>query len=86
VATDSAGAALFRCHDGRVLQVQYGRKTAKVLVEGRSYVLVRKPSRLGNRFTSPTAALIIDGAYAAFAAEDLYDLQGCRSSTERRKA
>ena len=75
----TAAAADFKCADGRMLQVEYDDRRAKVVVEGRSYAMPRQVSQLGTRFSSPTATLIIDGKFAAFVADGLYSLRGCRS-------
>ena len=73
-------ADVFKCMDGSGLTVRYQQQTATVLVDGRSYELLRKPSNIGERFTSPLATLIIDGEFAAFVADDLHDLKGCTRS------
>jgi Membrane-bound lysozyme-inhibitor of c-type lysozyme len=76
----SGGAAHdFRCRDGSELTVHYHQQTATVLVGGHSYALWRKPSNIGERFSSSRATLIIDGDFAAFVADDLHQLRGCRS-------
>ena len=75
-------ADVFQCSDGSELTVQFQRRTATVLAGGHSYVLVRKSSNLGERFASPEATLIIDGDFAAFVADDLHGLQGCRSRSK----
>ena len=76
---NAAATANFKCADSRILQVQYDAKRANVIAEGRPYALPRQASGLGMRYASPTATLIIDGNFAAFVADDLYDLRGCHS-------
>jgi hypothetical protein len=70
-------AEVFRCRDGSELTVQYQQQAATVIAGGHSYVLRRRPSNIGERFTSPLATLIVDGDFAAFVADDLHDLRGC---------
>jgi hypothetical protein len=69
---------LLRCRDSSELTVYYQGQTATVLAGGHSYALRRKPSSVGKRFASHKATLIIDGHFAAFVADDLDNLGGCR--------
>ena len=80
---NTAAAANYKCNDGRMLHVKYNADRAEVVVDGHAYALSRKASRLGTRFTSQSATLIIDGTFAAFVADDLYDLNGCQSGVDR---
>ena len=74
-----ARSDVFRCRDGSELTVRYQHQTATVLAGGHSYALDWKSSDVGKRFASSRATLIIDGDFAAFVADDLDDLGGCRS-------
>jgi hypothetical protein len=74
---------VFRCRDGSELTVRYYQgQTATVLAGGHSYALRLKPSNVGKRFASRQATLIIDGDFAAFVADDLDNLGGCRVAAE----
>jgi hypothetical protein len=70
----------FQCEGGRGLHVTQTGKKATVQVGERRYELKAKASSLGDRYVSAHASLIIDGTFAAFVADDLLDLEDCRSA------
>ena len=70
---------VFRCRNGSELTVRHQQQAVTVLAGGQSYALDWKSSDVGKRFASRRATLIIDGDFAAFVADDLGDLGGCRS-------
>jgi hypothetical protein len=77
-AQDQTGSTeSFQCRDGSQLSVKYQRRSATVIAGGRSFTLPRKASNVGQRFASDRATLIIDGEFAAFAADGLHRLGGC---------
>ena len=80
VSTDLVEGAteVFRCIDGTELTVHYHSRAARVVAGNQSYELALKSSHLGRRFVSPEATLIVDGEFAAFVADNLHHLQGCR--------
>ncbi len=80
-AESKARIGHFQCQNGRSFDVRLTGNVAAVELDGRSYLLQSRPSSLGAKFTSSSAALIIDGTFGAFVATDFFDLQGC-SSTE----
>jgi len=73
-----AGAPIrYACEGRQNLVIQRDRTTASVNFTDRSYDLRRKPSSIGVKYESPTAALIIDGRSAIFVAEDRLQLGAC---------
>jgi len=74
----AARATVFQCNGRRSISVHYHKKSVTVRALDRSYELLAKSSNLGTRFSSAKATLIIDGEFAAFVADDLLDLDGCR--------
>jgi len=67
----------YACGEGQNLVIQRDRTSAHVNFIDRSYELRRKPSSIGVKYISPTAALIIDGQSAVFVAEDRLQLGAC---------
>ena len=67
----------YHCAGGESFTVARNRSSASVSIAGRTYQLTRKPSSLGQQFRSPTATLIVDGSFAAFATERLFHLRDC---------
>jgi len=67
----------YACDAHQMLTVQRSRTAASVQFVGRSYDLQRRHSSIGEKYLSPTAALIIDGASAVFVAEDRLQLGQC---------
>lgn len=64
--------------DGRqnlVIEREGPRATVKFI--DRSYDLTRRASSIGEKYESPTAALIIDGKSAVFVADDRLQLGNC---------
>ena len=59
------------------MKVERSGATAHVTLAGRSYALKWKQSSIGDKFISPTAALIIDGDSAIFVSEDQLNLGPC---------
>ena len=67
----------YACGGAQNLVVQQNGSSARVTFANRSYDLQRKRSRLGLKYESATAALIIDGPSAIFVAEDRLYLRAC---------
>jgi membrane-bound inhibitor of C-type lysozyme len=67
----------YACDAHQMLTMQRSRTAASVQFVGRSYDLQRKRSSIGEKYVSPTAALIIDGVSAVFVAEDRLQLGQC---------
>ena len=59
------------------MRVERSGTTAHVTLAGRTYALKWKQSSIGDKFISPTAALIIDGDSAIFVSEDQLNLGPC---------
>lgn len=59
------------------MKVERSGATAHVTLAGRTYALKWKQSSIGDKFLSPTAALIIDGDSAIFVSEDQLNLRPC---------
>ncbi len=59
----------YDCSTSGPLEVQITRTAAVVRFAGREYRLPRKRSSIGTRYGSPSAALMIDGHFAAFITE-----------------
>jgi hypothetical protein len=80
-----AGAAIgseirYVCARAESFSVERTGTTAVVRFPGRTYYLGANRSRLGQRFSSSDATLILDGPLAAFAADDRWDVRGCRAA------
>ena len=62
------------------MKVERSGATAHVTLAGRTYDLKWKQSSIGDKFISPTAALIIDGDSAIFVSEDQLNLGPCTTT------
>lgn len=67
----------YACDNAQRLIVRQSGDTASVYFIDRSYLLRRSRSGIGEKFLSPTAALIMDGKSAVFVAEDRLQLGRC---------
>lgn len=67
----------YTCDGNQRLSVRQARDLAEVKFVDRTYRLVRKSTRLGERYGSANAALAIDGSYAVFVAGDRLQLGKC---------
>ena len=67
----------YQCDPRQKLVVKRSGREASVQFVDRSYELRRKRSSIGEKYTSPTAALIIVGPSAVFVAEDRLQLGQC---------
>jgi hypothetical protein len=65
------------CDEHQKLVVHRHVRGATVEFIDRTYELVPRPSSIGEKYVSPTAALIIDGTSAVFVAEDRLQLGAC---------
>ena len=74
---ETALQSRYICSSQQALVVERDRATARVTYAGRSDVLKRKASGLGQKYLSSSAALIIDGPVAVFVASDGTDLGSC---------
>ena len=83
-AASSAKVQVFHCAAGRTLVVHQAADVALVDYEGRQFELARRPSALAEKYSSGEATLFIDREFAAFVAESIIDVQGCRSWGEAR--
>ncbi len=72
-----ATAVRYQCEGRQNLVIERDGASARVNFIDRSYDLKRKPSSIGVKYISPTAALIIDGPSAVFVAEDRLQLGTC---------
>lgn len=77
VHAEPATAVRYVCDGRQNLVIQRDGTTAQVRFVDRSYELQRRPSGIGVKYGSPTAALIIDGQSAIFVAEDRLQLGAC---------
>ena len=59
------------------MKVERSGATAHIRLAGRTYALKWKHSSIGEKFISPTAALMIDGESAIFVSEDQLNLGPC---------
>jgi YD repeat-containing protein len=73
----SGTAVRYACDAHQNLVVERSATRAVVQFVDRTYELRRKPSSIGQKYLSPTAALIVDGASAVFVAEDRLQLGQC---------
>lgn len=76
-AAAPVGETRYACDDGQRLIVRQFGETASVQFIDRTYQLNRKRSSIGQKYISPTAALIIDGPAAVFVADDRLQLGQC---------
>jgi hypothetical protein len=75
---EAAPAAVdYSCRANQQLSVQRDSSRARVSLGGRTFDLQRRRSSIGEKYLSPTAALIIDGASAVFVSNDHLDLGIC---------
>jgi len=72
----------YQCDQRQGMVVSRSPEHASVRFLDRTYELERRASSLGERYGSPTAALIIDGVSAVFVAEDRLQLGTCREAFE----
>lgn len=70
--------AHYDCPASQDLSVHRSAHVAQVSLGGRTYVLKRKPSSIGDKYLTQKAALIIDGDSAVFVADGHLDLGTCR--------
>ena len=76
----------YACDSGQRLVVRQSGNLASVQFIDRSYQLERKRSDIGQKYLSPTAALIIDGSAAVFVAEDRLQLGQCLEASRTASA
>lgn len=76
----TSGPIRYACEGRQNLVVERDRDRAHVNFIDRSYELKRRPSSIGIKYGSSTAALIIDGHSAVFVANDRLQLGTCREA------
>ena len=76
----------YACDGNQRLSVRQAKDAADVRFIDRTYRLSRKPSNLGERYSSANAALVIDGSFAVFVAEDRLQLGKCMEASRSRLA
>lgn len=69
----------YMCDGAETFSVSHTADQAFVRFGDQTYRLKRRPSSIGERFTSVGATLILDGDFAAFTADDRLRLGGCRA-------
>lgn len=79
---EAANPVRYACDGRQGLIVTRFLNGALVEFIDRTYELQRKPSNIGEKYISETAALIIDGPSAVFVAEDRLQLGACVEATE----
>ena len=67
----------YSCPARGSLTIRRDGSSARVMLAGQAYELTRRPSSIGDKYISSTAALIIDGATAVFVANNHPDLGTC---------
>lgn len=80
-AAAASSQVQYACDARQHLVVTRSTKSATVQFIDRTYELRRKPSSIGEKYISKTAALIIDGPSAVFIAEDRLQLGSCVEAT-----
>lgn len=79
----------YACDGGQNLIVSRSGNLASVRFIDRSYALQQRRSSIGEKYSSPTATLIIDGRAAVFVAKDRLQLGQCleasRTASERQR-
>ena len=76
----AAAPVRYTCGGQREILIKRDHSHAIVRLNGRSYELRRKQSSIGEKYISPVAALIIDGASAVFVAQGHLDLGACTAA------
>jgi hypothetical protein len=76
-ATAAHSMVRYACRPAQNLVVTRSRHTATVQFIDRTYELRRKASSLGEKYIAKDAALIIDGKFAVFVADDRLQLGTC---------
>ena len=72
----------YACDSGQTLIVSRTNEKASVRFIDRTYDLARRPSSIGQKYSSNTAALIIDGLSAVSLADDRRQLGRCVQSKQ----
>jgi hypothetical protein len=75
-----ANVSVYHCKGGRSITVREAPDAATVEYGKQRFELTRRPSTLAVKYASAEATLMIDGDFASFVSEAIYDLQGCRAS------
>lgn len=60
--------AEFACQSSSTLEVRLTSRFAQVRIDGRQFLLERRVSSLGAKYSSRMATLIVDGSFATFVA------------------
>jgi membrane-bound inhibitor of C-type lysozyme len=68
----------YACHGGERFSVIPSGTAATLNYEGKSYVLPKRQSGIGDRYANESATLILDGDFAAFVTPELHQLDACR--------
>jgi len=68
----------YTCHGGERFSVIPSGTSATLSYEGKTYVLPKRQSGIGDRYADTSATLILDGDFAAFVTPELYQLDACR--------
>ena len=78
----SSSSTAFQCSAGLSFQVQIhdGGRVAAVRTSTREFVLSKKATSIGVRFSSREATLIIDGNFAAFVADEEREYSHCEAA------
>jgi membrane-bound inhibitor of C-type lysozyme len=71
----------YACTDAQIFIVTRTADKAFVQFDGKTYELQRRPSSIGIKYISASAALIVDGPSAVFVADDRFQLGTCLQTT-----
>jgi hypothetical protein len=71
----------YACTDAQGFIVTRTADKALVQFDGKTYELQRRPSSIGMKYISASAALIVDGPSAVFVADDRFQLGTCLQTT-----
>jgi len=74
--------ARYACTNAQEFVVARTADKALVQFDGKTYELQRRPSSIGVKYISATAALIVDGPSAVFVADDRFQLGTCVQTTD----
>ena len=77
-AAPGTQVARYKCAEDRSFTVDRNDRLAIVSYADENYLLTRKPSSLGLRYSSDVATLIIDHDFAAFVTDSTINLRDCR--------
>jgi hypothetical protein len=75
----------FKCSHGKAFTARLSEKAARVNIGSDIFLLPRKTSSIGAKFSSPSATLIIDEDFASLIGRDLQRFERCYATSSFAK-